>query len=72
MGKYEDLAFELISSAFGDRFVRADSRIFSFGPGGGEGSVDGVNDGRIAVEIGDGGESRSVRPYSIWPSTHCP
>lgn len=29
MGKHEDLAIDLLEAAFGDRFVRDDTRIFS-------------------------------------------
>ena len=54
MGKYEAVALEVLELAFGDRFVRDDTRIFSFGPDAGTGEVDGTIDGRIAVEIGVG------------------
>ena len=40
MGKYEQIAIELLQAAFGDRFVRDDSRIFSFGPDAGTGEVE--------------------------------
>jgi hypothetical protein len=69
MGKYEDLAIDILQAAFGDRFVRDDSRIFSFGPDGGEGSVDGTIDGEIAVEIGVGG-SKQVRASVLEVAFH--
>jgi hypothetical protein len=51
VGKNEDLAIELLRSAFGDRFVRDDTRIYSLGPDAGTGEVDGVIDGRIGIAI---------------------
>lgn len=54
MGKYERSAVELLELAFGGRWIRDDSRVFSFGPDAGTGEVDGVIDQRIAVEIGVG------------------
>ena len=54
VGRYEQIAVELLESAFGDRWARDDTRIFSFGPDAGTGEVDGTIDGRIAVEIGVG------------------
>ena len=54
MGNYEALAIEILKTAFGGRWIRDDSRIFSFGPDAGIGQVDGTIDGRIAVEIGVG------------------
>lgn len=60
MGKYERIAFDLLESALGDRFVRDDSRIFSFGPDAGTGEVDGTIDGQIAVQIGAGSQ-RQIR-----------
>ena len=54
MGKYEQIAIDLLQAAFGDRWVRDDSRIFSFGPDAGTGEVDGTIDGKVAVEIGVG------------------
>jgi hypothetical protein len=43
MGKNEDLAIELLRSAFGDRWVRDDTRILSFGPDGGTREEEAVN-----------------------------
>jgi hypothetical protein len=54
MGRYEQTAVELLESAFGDRWTRDDTRIFSFGPDAGTGEVDGTIDGCVAVEIGVG------------------
>lgn len=69
MGKYEQIAFDLLESAFGDRLVRDDSRIFSFGPGAGTGEVDGTIDGRIAVEIGVG-SGKQVRASVLEVAMH--
>jgi hypothetical protein len=55
MGRYEMYAFEILSTAFGDTWARDDGRFFSYGPDAGQGSVDGVVNGRVAVEIGVGG-----------------
>jgi hypothetical protein len=54
VGRYEQIAIELLESSFGDRWARDDTRIFSFGPDAGTGEVDGTIDGRIAVEVGVG------------------
>lgn len=54
VGKYERSAIELLETGFGERWIRDDSRVFSFGPDAGTGEVDGVIDGRLAVEIGVG------------------
>jgi hypothetical protein len=69
MGKYEDLALDLLTSAFGDRFVRDDSRIYSFGPDAGTGQVDGTIDGEIAVEVGVGG-SKQIRASVVEVALH--
>jgi hypothetical protein len=60
VGKYEQLAIELLVGAFDDRFVRDDTRVFSFGLGAGTGEVDGTIDEWIAVEIGVG-SSKQIR-----------
>jgi hypothetical protein len=54
MGRYESYVFEVLSSTFGADWSRGDERIFSYGFDAGEGSVDGVLAGRIAVEVGVG------------------
>lgn len=54
MGRYEDYAFEALSIAFGDDWSRGDERFFSYGSDAGQGSVDGVVAGRVAVEVGVG------------------
>ncbi len=54
MGRFEDYAFEVLSEAFGDRWSRDDTRLFAYGFDAGQGSVDGMVDGRMAVEIGVG------------------
>ena len=54
MGSYEDYAFEVLSAAFGSGWTRDDMRFFAFGSNAGQGSVDGVVCGRIAVEVGVG------------------
>ena len=69
MGKYEQIAFDLLDSAFGDRFVRDDSRIYSIGPDAGTGSVDGTIDGRIAVEIGVG-SPKQIRASALDLALH--
>jgi hypothetical protein len=72
MGKYEQLAIDLLTSAFGDRFVRDDSRIYSFGPEAGTGEVDGTIDGRIAVEVG-AGSAKQIRASILDLAFHpCP
>lgn len=71
MRKYESLAIELVEAAFGNRFVRDDTRIYSFGPEAGTGEVDGVIDGKIAVEIGVGSPKQiraSVLDLALHPS----
>ena len=53
MGRYEAYAIEVFEATFGDRFDTSDV-IFSIGLEAGTGEVDGIIDGRIAVEIGVG------------------
>lgn len=50
----------MLELAFGDRWVRDDSRIFSFGPDAGTGEVSGTLDGDIAVQIA-AGSYRQIR-----------
>jgi hypothetical protein len=61
MGVYGDLAIDLLESAFGDRYVRDDTRILSFGPDAGTGEVDGTIEGHAAVEfaVGPGKQIRA-------------
>lgn len=54
MGRFEDYAFEVLSKAFGDLWSRDDTRLFAYGFDAGQGSVDGVVDVRMAVEVGVG------------------
>jgi hypothetical protein len=54
MGKDEDIAIDLLEAAFGDRFVRDDSRIFSCGTDACAGEVDDTIDGQVAVEFAVG------------------
>jgi hypothetical protein len=58
MGKYERLAIGLLESAFGDRFVRDDSRVYSFGPAAGTGEVSGTLDGQIAIQAAAGSQKQ--------------
>lgn len=58
MGKYERLVFEVLELAFGDRWVRDDTRIFSFGPDAGTGKVDGTIEGNIAVQVAAGSQKQ--------------
>ena len=54
MGRYESYAFDVLSTTFGKDWSRGDERLFSYGYDAGQGSVDGVLNERIAVEIGVG------------------
>lgn len=58
VGKYEQVAFEVLELAFGDLWVRDDTRIFSFGPGAGTGEVDGTLDGNIVVQVAAGSQKQ--------------
>ena len=53
MGKYDDYAKRVLRETFGKRFNTSDV-VFSFGPDAGTGEVDGIIDGKVAVEIGVG------------------
>ena len=69
MGKYEQIAIDLLEAAFGDRFARDDSRIFSFGSDTGTGEVDGVIDGKVAAEIGVG-SPKQIRASTLDLALH--
>lgn len=58
VGKYERVAFEVLELAFGDRWHRDDTRVFSFGPGAGTGEVSGTLDGQIAVQVAAGSQKQ--------------
>lgn len=53
VGRYEAYAIDVLRTTFGDWFDTRDV-VFSFGPDAGNGRVDGMIDGSIAVEIGTG------------------
>jgi len=59
VGKYDTYAKEILRKTFGERFDTSDV-VFSFGPNAGTGEVDGIIDGKIAVEIGVG-STKQVR-----------
>ena len=59
MGKYDSYAKDVLRETFGERFDTSDV-VFSFGPGAGTGEVDGIIDGKVAVEIGVG-STKQVR-----------
>ena len=59
MGKYDSYAKDVLRETFGDRFDTSDV-VFSFGPDAGTGEVDGIIDGKVAVEIGVG-STKQVR-----------
>lgn len=57
MGTYQRLAIGVLELALGDRWVRDDTRIFSFGPDAGTGEVSGVLDGEIAIQVAAGSQN---------------
>ena len=71
MGKYDSYAKEVLRETFGRRFS-TDDVVFSFGSDAGTGEVDGIIDGKIAVEIGVG-STKQVRGCVLYLIAHpCP
>ncbi len=54
MGSYERAGIRLAREVFGDQWIRDDSRVYSFGPGGGTGEIDGIVRDEFAVEVAAG------------------